>query len=245
MRLNKYLAFHGVGARRTCDEFIREGRIRVNGCVVRELGTQVKVGQDRVEVDGKRLELTRRLVYILLNKPAGYVVTAKDPRHRPTVFDFLKDIEQRVFPVGRLDLDVQGLLLLTNDGALSFRLTHPRFQVEKVYRVVVEGRPEGEILRSIRSGLRLDDGPTAPADVKQIGGDDRATMFEMRMHEGRKRQIKRMWSALGHPVLALERISFAGLTTKGLAQGEWRFLEREEIEKLKERAGLLREVSVE
>lgn len=243
MRLNKYLASHGVGARRKCDEFIRAGRVRVNGRAVTELGTRIEVDQDMVEVDGRRLESTRGLVYILLNKPAGYVVTVKDPQNRPTVFDLLEGIEHRVFPVGRLDLDVEGLLFLTNDGDLSYRLTHPRFQVEKVYRVEVQNRPGEDALRSLQSGVHLDDGRTAPAAVRRVGGDGGTTVFEMRMHEGKKRQVKRMWSAIGHPVIRLQRISFGGLHLKGVRRGEWRFLKRDEIERLKESVGLLDEAS--
>jgi pseudouridine synthase len=238
MRLNKFLASHGVGARRKCDDIIREGRVTVNGRTVREFGIQLREDQDIVEVDGKRIGATGGLVYILINKPAGYVVTAKDPHNRPTVFHLLQGVQERVFSVGRLDVDVGGALLLTNDGELSFRLTHPRYEVEKVYRVHVQGKPDHQTVRSIQTGLHLDDGRTAPMKVRIVGGDEDTTVCEMTMHEGRKRQVKRMWARVGHPVLALQRIQFAGLTLHRLRSGEWRYLAREDIEKLKESAGI-------
>ncbi|MFQ6092450.1 MAG: pseudouridine synthase [bacterium] len=238
MRLNRFLASLGVGARRKCDELIRQGRVKVNGRSVMEPWFQVEKGRDAVEVDGEYVGARVKLVHILLNKPAGYVVTAADPQNRPTVFDLIGCVEQRVFPVGRLDLDVEGLLLLTNDGDLSYRLTHPRFEVEKVYRVLVTGKPDRRALRSMQTGLQLEDGPTAPTEVRVVRGDGKTTLLELRMHEGRKRQIKRMCKALGHPVIKLVRIAFAGLSINGLHVGEWRYLTSAEVGRLNKCVGL-------
>ena len=229
MRLNRYLASRGVGARRTCDEMIRQGRVRVNSRTITEPGVAINIDRDTVELDGTIVEATVTLVYVLLHKPAGYVVTAKDPQNRPTVFHLLEDVGQRIFPVGRLDLDVEGLLLLTNDGDLGFRLSHPRYEVDKIYRVLVEGKPDRQTLDTIRGGFQLDDGPTAPMDVIVVDEGEHGTMLEMKMHEGRKRQVKRMWSSLGHPVTHLIRTGFADMTIDGLRTGQWRYLTPEEV----------------
>ena len=237
MRLNRFLASRGVDARRKCDEIIRTGRVKINRCTVLEPGFQVEVGRDLVSVDGKPLSSVR-LVYILLNKPALYVVTVRDPQNRATIFDLVKGIQQRIFPVGRLDFDVEGALLLTNDGELTHRLIHPRFEVEKVYHVLVQGKPDRKALQFVREGLQLEDGLTAPTEVTVLCEKEETTLLELKMHEGRKRQIKRMWSAVGHAVLTLTRIAFAGLTIEGLRAGEWRFLTQVEVNNLKEKVGL-------
>jgi pseudouridine synthase len=221
VRLNAYLARAGVVSRRGAEELIRAGRVRVNGEVA-GLATFVE-GRDVVELDGRRLEL-EPLAYVLLHKPAGVVTTASDPHGRRTVVD-LVGLPQRVVPVGRLDADTTGALLLTNDGPLAHRLMHPRYEVDKVYGVEVEGEPDDEALRRLAEGVELDDGPTAPAGARRLG----PSRLELTLHEGRKHQVKRMCEAVGHPVRSLHRSRYAGLTVAGLDPGEWRALTREEV----------------
>src|SRR5919198_3809943 len=221
MRLNAYLARAGVASRRKADDLIKAGRVRINGAPG-ELNTFVEPG-DRVELDG-RLLAPKRLAYILLHKPAGVVTTARDPRGRKTVVD-LVDHPARVVPVGRLDADTTGALLLTNDGPLAHRLAHPRYEVEKVYEAEVEGEPSDEALRRLREGVELDDGRTAPARVRRLG----PSTLELALHEGRKHQVKRMLEAVGHPVRRLHRSRYAGLSLEGLGPGEWRELSPDEV----------------
>jgi 23S rRNA pseudouridine2605 synthase len=226
MRLNAYLARTGVASRRGADELIKRGRVRVNG-VRGELNTFVEEG-DVVDLDGLLL-VPQRLAYVLLDKPAGVVTTASDPHGRPTVVG-LVDHESRVVPVGRLDADTTGALLLTNDGELAHRLAHPRYEVEKVYEAEVEGEPSDEALAALEQGVELDDGPTAPARARRLG----PSRVELSIHEGRKHQVKRMLEAVGHPVRRLHRSRYAGLTTEGLEPGEWRELGDEEVDALRE-----------
>ena len=225
MRLNAYLARAGVASRRGADELIKAGRVRVNG-EPGQLNTFVG-SRDRVEVDGRRVEL-QRLTYILLNKPAGVVTTARDPQRRKTVVELVPP-GTRVVPVGRLDVDTTGALLLTNDGPLAHRLAHPRYGVEKVYEVDVEGKPGSPALRRLREGVELDDGVTAPARARRLA----AERIELTIHEGRNRQVKRMLEAVGHPVRRLHRSAYAGLTLEGLEPGRWRELEPFEVERLR------------
>ena len=225
MRLNTFLARAGVASRRGADELIRAGRVRVNG-VPGQLNTLVE-SCDRVEVDGR--EVTRqRLAYVLLYKPAATVTTARDPQGRPTVVG-LVPAEPRVVPVGRLDADTTGALLLTNDGALAHRLAHPRYGVEKVYEAEIEGDVDDESLRRLREGVELDDGRTAPARARRLGPG----RVELVLHEGRKHQVKRMLAAVGRPVQRLHRSAYAGLTLEGLEPGAWRELEPDEVERLR------------
>ncbi len=228
MRLNAYLARAGVASRRGADELIKAGRVRVNG-EPGALNTFVETG-DRVELDGRELT-PQRLAYVLLHKPAGVVTTARDPHGRPTVVDLVSH-EARVVPVGRLDADTTGVLLLTNDGPLAHRLAHPRYEVEKVYEAEVEGEPSEEALRRLREGVELDDGRTAPARVRRLG----PSRVELAIHEGRKHQVKRMLEAVGHPVRRLHRSRYAGLTVEGLGPGESRELTGPEVEALKRAA---------
>jgi pseudouridine synthase len=220
VRLNAYLARAGVASRRGADELIRSGRVRVNG-EPGELGTFVERG-DVVELDGRRLE-PEPLVYVLLHKPAGVVTTARDPQGRPTVVGLVGH-ERRVVPVGRLDADTTGALLLTNDGPLAHRLMHPRYEVDKVYEAEVEGEPNDEALARLAGGVELEDGLTAPARVQRLG----PSRIEVTIHEGKKHQVKRMLEAVGHPVRRLHRREYAGLTLEGLAPGEWRELTQDE-----------------
>ena len=221
MRLNAYLARAGVASRRGADELIKAGRVRVNGRPG-ELNTFVERG-DRVEVDGRPVS-EQPLAYVLLHKPAGVVTTARDPQGRPTVVDLVR-LEARVVPVGRLDADTTGALLLTNDGPLAHRLAHPRYGVEKVYRVDVEGEPSDEALRRLAEGVDLEDGRTAPARARRLA----PARLELTLHEGRKHQVKRMCEAVGHPVRRLHRTRYAGLSADDLPPGAFRELTDREV----------------
>jgi 23S rRNA pseudouridine2605 synthase len=224
VRLNAYLARAGVASRRRADELIKAGRVVVNG-EPGQLNTFVERG-DRVEVDGEPVA-AQQLTYVLLNKPAGTVTTARDPQGRPTVVE-LVDVPERVVPVGRLDADTTGALLLTNDGPLAHRLAHPRYGAEKVYEVEVEGRPDDAALRRLAEGVDLEDGRTAPARARRLA----PSKIELTLHEGRKHQVKRMLAAVGHPVRRLHRGAYAGLTLEGLEPGRWRELEPSQVRRL-------------
>ncbi|GAB4242098.1 MAG: pseudouridine synthase [Thermoleophilia bacterium] len=228
-RLQKYLASAGLGSRRACEDLIREGRVRVNGQIA-QLGASVDPDQDVVEVDGHNVR-PQPLEYWLLNKPAGVVTTASDPQGRQTVLRYVP-ARSRVYPVGRLDFDTTGVLLLTNDGELTNRLLHPRFGVSKEYEVVVRGRLGSTEKHELERGVVLEDGPTAPAQVRIVDVPGQETRLAITIHEGRKRQIKRMMEAVGHPVIKLHRTRFGPLTDRGLAPGEARPLRRREIERL-------------
>jgi pseudouridine synthase len=224
MRLNAFLARAGVASRRKADDLIKAGRVRVNG-ELGALNTFVEPGDD-VLVDGEPVA-RQRLAYVLLHKPAGVVTTASDPQGRPTVVGLVGH-ESRVVPVGRLDVDTTGALLLTNDGPLAHRLAHPRYGVEKVYEVETWREPSDEALRSLAEGVELDDGRTAPARVRRLG----AARFELVLHEGRNRQVRRMCEAVGHRVRRLHRSVYAGLELGTLAPGEWRELAEAEVQRL-------------
>src|SRR5204863_6057733 len=229
VRLNAFLARAGVASRRKADDLIKAGRVLVNG-EPGQLNTFVQAA-DRVEVDGRELA-PQRLAYVLLHKPAGVVTTARDPQGRRTVVD-LVDHPSRVVPVGRLDADTTGALLLTNDGELAHRLAHPRYEVEKVYEAAVEGEPADEALRRLEQGIDLDDGPTASARARRLASN----CVELSIHEGRKHQVKRMLAAVGHPVRALHRSRYAGLTLEGLGPGDSRELAGAEVERLRSSTG--------
>jgi len=228
MRLNAYLARAGVASRRKADELIKAGRVTVNG-EPGQLNTFVEA-RDVVELDGERLA-PQKLAYVLLYKPAGVVTTASDPQGRPTVVELVEH-DSRVVPVGRLDADTTGALLLTNDGDLAHRLAHPRYEVEKVYEAEVEGEPSDEALAKLAEGVELDDGPTAPAQVRRLD----PSRVELSIHEGRKHQVKRMLEAVGHPVRRLHRSRYAGLTVEGLEAGRWRELSEDEVAALRKLA---------
>jgi len=225
MRLNAYLARAGVASRRKADELIKAGRVRVNG-EPGQLNTFVQT-TDTVEVDGAPVA-KQRLAHLLLHKPAGVVTTASDPQGRRTVVELVPG-EPRVVPVGRLDADTTGALLLTNDGPLSHRLAHPRYGVEKTYVAEVEGAPTKATIAKLEEGVDLDDGPTAPAKARLIAKN----RIELTIHEGRNRQVRRMLEAVGHPVLHLHRSTYAGLTLEGLEPGQWRELEPSEVRSLR------------
>jgi 23S rRNA pseudouridine2605 synthase len=234
VRLNAYLARAGVASRRRADELIAAGRVSVNGDPG-QLTTRVGSG-DVVEVDGRSVD-RQPLTHVLLHKPAGVVTTARDPHGRPTVVDLVEH-SVRVVPVGRLDADTTGALLLTNDGSLAHRLAHPRYSVDKVYEVEVEGRPSDDALAALRDGIELEDGRTAPAAARVLRRRRGSTVLELTLHEGRKHQVKRMCQAVGHPVLQLHRSRYAGIDLRGLAPGEWRELTRPEVASLRQAVGL-------
>lgn len=230
MRLNAYLARAGIASRRGSDELIKAGRVRVNDEVGR-LDTFVG-DRDRVTVDGRAVG-KQKLAHVLLDKPRGVVTTARDPRGRPTVVDLVGG-ETRIVPVGRLDIETSGVLLLTNDGPLAHRLAHPRYGVEKAYVADVDGEPSDEVIRRLATGVELDDGPTAPARARRLG----PSRVELVLHEGRNRQVRRMLEAVGHPVRRLRRVRYAGLGAGTLRPGQWRELTRDEVAALRRLVGL-------
>jgi len=234
------MARAGVGSRRACEQLIRQGRVQVNGQVVRQLGTRADPRHDEIFVDGQPLAAADAQVYLMLHKPPGYLSTTHDPHGRPTVLDLLS-VPQRVYPVGRLDLDSEGLLLLTNDGPLTQRLTHPRYQHEREYRVLVRGQPGRQALRALRQGIELEDGQTSPAEVRLIQGQPApggTTWLRVVLREGRKRQIRRMCATVGHPVERLIRVRTGPLHLGDLEPGASRPLTRQEIRSLRASAGL-------
>jgi 23S rRNA pseudouridine2605 synthase len=229
MRLAKYLAHAGVASRRAAETVIAAGRVRVDGEIVLDPARDVDE-RNSVSVDGRALDGQEARVVYAVNKPLGVVSTARDSHGRPTVVELVPAEGLRLYPVGRLDADSSGLILLTNDGELANRLTHPRFEVEKTYRATFGGAPAGDgVLRALRRGVELDDGPTAPARVRRVGKN----VIELTIHEGRNRQVRRMCEAVGRPVLALERVAFGPLRLEGLASGGHRRLNERETEALR------------
>jgi len=232
VRLAKYLAHAGVASRRAAERIVADRRVAVDGAVVTDPARDVSAA-DRVTVDGAEIGGVEPRVVYALNKPAGVVSTARDPQGRPTVTALVPS-DARLYPVGRLDVDVTGLLLLTNDGELANRLSHPRFEVDRTYRATVGSGPVREpALRALREGIELDDGPTAPARARRVASD----VVELTIHEGRKRQVKRMCAAVGHPVVGLVRVAFGPLRLDGLEPGEHRRLSAAEVERLRKSAG--------
>ncbi|MEW6695832.1 MAG: pseudouridine synthase [Bacillota bacterium] len=237
-RLQKVLAKAGVASRRHAEELITGGKVKVNGKVITELGTKVNAYKDKIQVNGKPLPPLEQKIYLILNKPRGYVTTLSDERGRKTVVDLLKGVDQRVYPVGRLDYDSEGLLLLTNDGELTQALTHPKHEVKKTYMARVEGIPEPDKLQAMAKGLTLEDGPTAPADVKMTNIQDGRALLQISIHEGRNRQVRRMCEHIGHEVLRLRRTRLGPLELGDLKSGEFRPLTKPELKELMTLAGL-------
>jgi 23S rRNA pseudouridine2605 synthase len=233
LRLQKWLARCGYGSRRACEQLIQQGRVAVNGAPA-ALGAKVDPMRDAITVDGAPVQAPPRApVYLMLHKPRGYVTTRKDPHAPRTVMELLKDAPAPVFPVGRLDADSEGLLLFTNDGAFANRLMHPRYKLPKTYRVWMAGHPSNRALQRLREGVLLEDGITAPAQVKRIRTEPDHTVLEIVLHEGRKRQIRRMCQAVGHPVQRLVRIAIGNLRLpRDLAPGQWRALTDAELAQL-------------
>jgi 23S rRNA pseudouridine2605 synthase len=235
-RLQKILSHAGIASRRAAEKLITEGRVSVNGATVREMGVKADLAVDDVRVDGRRVKGAERLRYILLYKPTGYVTTRSDPQRRRTVMDLLHGVREYVYPVGRLDYDTEGLLLLTNDGDLAAMLTHPRHEVPRTYEVRVAGVPEAEALEQLRRGIPLDGRRTMPADVVLLNKrpTDREGVLRVTIREGRNRQVRRMLEAVGHPVRALRRTSFGPIADRRLKPGDWRELRADEVRALKQ-----------
>ncbi|MEJ2033934.1 MAG: pseudouridine synthase [Deltaproteobacteria bacterium] len=231
-RLQKILARAGIASRRRAEEYIRQGRVKVDGRVVTEMGFQVDPGRHLVECDGKPVTSGERFVYILLNKPRGYVSTVHDPQGRPVVTSLLKGVRERVFPVGRLDLDSEGALLLTNDGEVANRILHPRFEVKKTYLARVAGQPGADELRRLAAGIVIEGRRTWPAQIEVLESDPASSLIEVIIHEGRKRQIRKMFAAIGHPVRQLKRTAYGGLGLGSLPSGRYRVLQRRELARI-------------
>ncbi|RKN84625.1 pseudouridine synthase [Paenibacillus ginsengarvi] len=236
-RLQKVLAQAGVASRRKCEEYISAGRVQVNDETVTTLGVKVDPAVDSIKVDG-RLINKQRNQYILFNKPKGVITSTTDPEGRSVVNDYLKDIKERIYPVGRLDYDSEGLLLLTNDGELANLLTHPRHHVPKTYHATVEGVPHGDLLDKLRAGVKLEDGMTAPAELEylDIDPEKNETIISITIHEGRNRQVRRMFEAIKYPVIRLKRVQFGSLLLAGLQRGKHRKLTAQEVEELRQSA---------
>ncbi|MDE6966520.1 MAG: rRNA pseudouridine synthase [Clostridiales bacterium] len=231
MRINKYLSGCGIDSRRKCEQLVLDGRVRINGKTVTALGTDVKDG-DYVEVDGRAVALAQRKVYVMLNKPKGCVCTVHDEKGRKTVLDFVK-LKERIFPVGRLDYDTEGLLLLTNDGEIANIVTHPKNMVKKVYSVRVEGEPSEAELKRLRAGVEHNGVKYAAAQVSVLGTENNETKLEITVTEGKNHEIKNMIESLGRRVMFLKRTAIGGLRLGGLSRGEWRYLSAKEVEHLK------------
>ncbi|MBN2247233.1 MAG: rRNA pseudouridine synthase [Coriobacteriia bacterium] len=232
-RIAKFLARAGIASRRASEEIVAAGRVSVNGEVVTSPGTKIVAGTDEVRLDGAVVEPPAELVYLMLNKPMGVMTTLDDPQGRPTVADYIPPGMPRVFPVGRLDYTTTGLLLLTNDGELAQLMMHPRHHVPKLYYAVVDGIPDAGDLTQLRKGVLLDDGLTSPAGARVVQVRERTAAVELTLREGRKRQVRRMLSAIGHPVIALSRIEYGPLTLGDLPEGAVRLLEPHEVEALR------------
>lgn len=237
MRLQKYLASCGLASRRKCEVYILEGKVTVNGEVIDTLGTQVEEG-DEVCFEGKPVQMKEDYVYYILNKPVGYVTTVQDERGRETVLDIMKDVETRIFPVGRLDYNTSGLLILTNDGELTYGLTHPKHHVNKTYEVKVRGKISEKSVRQLQSGVIIDGRKTYPAEVEIIKQTDKNSWIRLTIHEGRNRQVRKMCEVVGHQVVSLCRTSIGDIQMKGLAIGSYRPLKSEEISYLRRIAGI-------
>lgn len=230
-RLQKILAKAGIASRRNAEQLIRDGRIQVNGQVVMEMGYKADPSRDRITCDGKPISFEQK-IYILLNKPAGYVTTLFDPQARPVVTDLIADIPLRLFPVGRLDLDTEGALLMTNDGALANIILHPRFEVEKTYEALVVGSPSPDTLKRLEQGIEIEGVKTRPALVRVLKRKPMQTLIEITIHEGKKRQVRKMFQAVNHRVLHLKRTAYGKLTLGALPLGKYRFLSATDIKKI-------------
>ncbi len=233
LRLNKILAQAGLSSRRGADRLITDGRVAVNGAVTRELGTQADPERDVVTVDGRPLPGAEAKHYLILHKPAGYVTTVSDPRGRPVVADLVRDVDARLYPVGRLDWDAEGALLMTNDGALTHRLLHPRYGLPRVYEAEVEGQVAPRALERWRRGVVLDDGPARPLEVEILHGGRDATALRLTFAEGRKHEVKRYCAALGHRVTRLRRVAFGPVALGDLPRGRYRRLTPKEVSALR------------
>ena len=236
-RLQKVIAAHGLTSRRGAEDLIREGRVAVNGQVVTEQGIRV-TELDKICVNGEPLTAKPALRYILLHKPAGWITSMSDEKGRRTVCDLLIDVPERVYPVGRLDYDTSGILLLTNDGDLANRLMHPSHEVDKTYSVLINGKISNEAIKKLREGVELTDGLTSPAKVRRLREKEQGSIIEITIHEGRNRQVRRMVDAVGYEVIHLKRVALADLNLSDLLMGKYRDLTAFELARLKQKAGM-------
>lgn len=235
MRISQYLARSGIASRRKAEKIVQEGRVRVNGVTITALAFAINPEADRVEVDGVLVH-PEKFLYIILNKPAGYLSSVSDNHGRQTVLKLVNDLDKRLYPVGRLDVDSEGLLLLTNDGDFTNFMIHPRYKIEKTYQVWVEGNVKPHEIVKLQQGVELEDGLTAPARVKELKSNRGNTLLEVVIHEGRKRQVKRMCQAVSHPVISLKRVGFGFLTLQGVPLGKYRCLTPDEVRRLEQAA---------
>lgn len=231
-RLQKIISAAGIASRRKAEVLIREGRVTLNGQVVLELGTKADPETDEICVDGKSIHISSRRIYILLNKPVGYASTCQDPHAEKTVLDLVPEIKEAVYPVGRLDLDSHGLLILTNDGDFTCKVTHPSSGIPKTYKARVKGIPSEEAIKRLQQGIQLDEGMTAPAEVKILQREQNHSQIQMTIHEGKNRQVRRMLGIVGHPAIDLARIQIGPIKLGNLKLGQWRYLRPDEVKSL-------------
>lgn len=230
VRLQKYIAMSGIASRRAAESMIADGRVSVNGIQINEQGVKVEIGKDEIFVDGKPIDIKQKKYYIMLNKPVGYVSTARDQFGRPTVVDLVKEeIGTRIFPVGRLDYETEGLLLMTNDGDFTYKVTHPKFHTNKTYIAVINGGLTISDLNKLRKGIRVENYITSPAEVEILDAIAGKTAVQITIHEGKNRQVRKMFDALGYKVLSLKRIKIGELELGNLPSGRWRHLTAHEI----------------
>ncbi|MEW9123098.1 MAG: pseudouridine synthase [Thermotaleaceae bacterium] len=233
MRLQKYIALSGAASRRKAEEMIASGRIKVNGEIIGDMGVTIDPLLDQVMIDNQIIKPEDEMVYILLHKPEGYITTLSDEFKRPTVLDLVREIHKRIFPIGRLDYDTSGLLIMTNDGDLTYHLTHPKHEVKKIYIAKVKGRPEEAALNRLREGVDIGGYITAPAQIEYLESNKHTSFIKVVIHEGKNRQIRKMFDVIHHPVLQLKRISIGRIQLGNLPKGKWRRLTTEEIQYLK------------
>ena len=237
-RLQKVMAEYGVASRRKSEEMIYAGKVKVNGRLVTEPGLKIDKDRDVIEVDGEIIKSPEKKIYILLNKPSGYITSVRDQFGRPTVLDLLKGISTRVFPIGRLDYDTEGLLILSNDGELTYRITHPKHSIDKTYRALVRGEADKSDIKIFERGMAIEDYITAPAKMEIVRYSKGNSVIDITIHEGRNRQVRKMCSAIGHEVIRLRRIKIGDIGLGGLKTGEWRYLRDSEIRYLKKLGGI-------
>lgn len=239
IRLNKFIAEAGICSRRQADLLIKSGRVILNGKTIIELGIKINPSIDIIEINHKKLTTENQpFVYLILNKPRGILTTVKDPFNRPTVMDLIHDMRERVYPVGRLDQDSEGLLLFTNDGELANRLIHPRHKIKKLYQVWVQGQPTASDIERLRQGIPIDSRMTLPCRIQRLHADETSTQFEIEIREGRKRQIRRMFQAIGQEVIRLKRVQIGPIKLERLPVGKWRYLTEQEIKAIKKETGI-------
>jgi pseudouridine synthase len=239
IRLNKFIAEAGICSRRQADLLIKSGRVSLNGKIITELGIKINTAKDIVTIDNKIISIQNQpFIYLILNKPRGILTTVKDPFNRPTVMNLIHDMRERVYPVGRLDQDSEGLLLFTNDGELANRLIHPRHKIKKLYQVWVQGQPTASDIEHLRQGIPIDSRMTLPCRIQRLHTDETSTQFEIEIREGRKRQIRRMFQAIGHEVIRLKRIQIGPIKLGRLPVGKWRYLREYEIQAIKKETGI-------